>query len=90
MFEGNSMEGTSLECSERDDSVVMEIENASSVKNSRSCVRRNQVQSEDEDSVSEEEEMHLKPSAVTQQDEACSQGDSEDGDDKIEVYFVSF
>ena len=39
-FEGDSMEGTSLDSSERDHSVVMKIKHASSVNNYRNCVRR--------------------------------------------------
>ena len=91
MYEGNSTEGTSMESSERDESVVIEIEKASSLKKPRSSMlsRNNQLESEEEVSVSEDEQVHLKPSAVTQQDEAGSQADSEEGGNNIGVDFVS-
>ena len=54
MFEVNSMEKTSFKSIEQDGSAVMEIENVSSGKKPRSCIRKNQVESEDEDSVKEE------------------------------------
>ena len=79
MFEGNSM-ATSLESSEREESVVTGIEKAKKVKGFSL-----HIESEDDEDIDD-----LKPASVTQQDETELKVDSEDNEDTHDVDFVSF
>ena len=89
MFEGSSMV-TSLESSEREDSVVIEIEKAHKVKTTRPFIHETSGLSLDIESEDDEEVEELKPAAVTQEDDAELELDSEDNQDKHYVDFVSF
>ena len=89
MFEGNSM-STSLESSEREDSVVTGIEKAHKVKTTRPFIHETSGFSLDIESEDDEEVEKLKPAAVTQQEETELKVYSEDNEDTHDVDFVSF
>jgi hypothetical protein len=88
MSEGYSM-GTSLESSERDDSVVIAIEKADKVKIKRPYVRHASEFRLEVDSGEDNEVYNLKPAAVTQLESDLKE-DSDNNEDSHDVGFVSF